>query len=273
MRKLRPRRPSAAMVIACVALVAAFNGPAIASTASTAAAKVKATFNGARIKKNSIPANRIKKNSLTGTQIKESGLGTVPNATHATNATTATNATNATNAATAALATKATTADSATTLSGLKKWHARATSSADNATLATAIAQATSVPLATIGPFTVEGRCFTSAGTLYSIILVATTEARSIFAGQTTLPGGAAASYLNPDSLELTRYVTLTTAAANAAGASPGYFSKFTAISPSGTHVIGYGNVYAKQGTLGAGDGPYGAGNVCLFEGEVQQIA
>jgi hypothetical protein len=270
MRKLRPRRPSAAMVIACVALVAAFNGPAIASTASTAAAKVKATFNGARIKKNSIPANRIKKNSLTGTQIKESGLGTVPNATHATNATTATSATNA---ATAALATKATTADSATTLSGRKTWHKSTTSSADNATLATAAAQATSVPLATVGPFTVEGRCFTSGGTLFSMILVATTEARSIFAGQTTLPGGAAASYLNPDSLEFSRYVALASAAANAAGASPGYFSHFTAISPSGTHILGYGNDYAKQGTLGAGDGPYGAGNVCLFEGEVQQIA
>jgi len=270
MRKLHPRRPSAAMVIACVALVAALNGPAIASTASTAAAKIKANFNGKRIKKNSIPANRITKNSITGTQIKESGLGTVPNATHATSATTATNATSA---ATAALATKATTADSATALAGHKTWHVKATSSADNATLATAIAQATSVPLGTIGPFTVEGRCFTSAGNLYSIILVATTEARSIFAGQTTLPGGAAASYLNPDSLELTRYVTLATAANNTAAASPGYFSKFTAISPSGTHVIGYGNVYAKQGTLGAGDGPYGAGNVCLFEGEVQQTA
>ena len=270
MRKLLRRRPSAAMVIACVALVAAFNGPAIASTASTAAAKIKANFNGKRIKKNSIPANRITKNSITGTQIKESGLGTVPNATHATNATTATSATNA---ATAALATKATTADSATTLSGLKKWHSSTTSSADNATLATAAAQATSVPLAKIGPFTVEGRCFTSAGTLYSIILVATTEARSILNGQTPLPGGATTSYLNPDSLELSRIVTVATAGANAAGVSPAFYGTFTAISPSGTHIIGYGNVYAKQGTLGAGDGPYGAGNVCLFEGEVQQNA
>jgi hypothetical protein len=89
--KLKIRRPSAAMVVALLALFVAMGGSVYAAN----------KLSGKTIIKNSLPGNRIKKNSVTGTQVKESTLGTVPSATNAASATNATNATNAVNATTA----------------------------------------------------------------------------------------------------------------------------------------------------------------------------
>lgn len=75
MRK-RFRRPSPALIIAMIALVAAAGGTVYAAS----------KIDGKSIKKHSIPGNRMKKNTLTGKQIKEKTLGTVPNAAHADNA-------------------------------------------------------------------------------------------------------------------------------------------------------------------------------------------
>jgi hypothetical protein len=75
MRLPRLRRPSPALVIALLALVAALGGTAYA---------VK-QINGATIRKRSIPGDRIRNNGLTGTQIDESRLGRVPEARNATN--------------------------------------------------------------------------------------------------------------------------------------------------------------------------------------------
>ena len=74
MRKIR--RPSPALVIALVALIAALGGSVYAAS----------HINGKTIKKHSIPGNRLKKNTLTGQQIKEKTLGTVPSAAHANSA-------------------------------------------------------------------------------------------------------------------------------------------------------------------------------------------
>ena len=90
------RRPSAALVVAMVALFAALGGTGYAA----------ATLSGRDIQKRSIPANRIVHNALGGGQINESKLGTVPAAQQALTAQTAASATNAGHA---------TSADSATT--------------------------------------------------------------------------------------------------------------------------------------------------------------
>jgi hypothetical protein len=88
------RRPSAALVVAMVALFAALGGTGYAA----------ATLSGRDIQKRSIPANRVVPNALTGNQINESKLGIVPIsqlsqlATKAQSADTATDAQNATNA-------------------------------------------------------------------------------------------------------------------------------------------------------------------------------
>jgi hypothetical protein len=100
------RRPSAALVVALVALFAALGGTGDAA----------ATLSGRDIQKRSIPANRVVPNALGGNQVDESKLGPVPvaqqaltaqtaasatDAAHATNADNATNAVNAVNAQTA----------------------------------------------------------------------------------------------------------------------------------------------------------------------------
>ena len=85
MANLRPRRPSPAMVVACLALAVSLGGTAVAAT----------TINGGLIKNRTIGAKKIKKNALTGTEIRESSLGKVPKATKADSATLAALATNA----------------------------------------------------------------------------------------------------------------------------------------------------------------------------------
>ena len=61
--KLRKLRPSAAMIVACVALIAAIGGSAYAGS--------------------KINGNDIKRNTVTGKQVDESSLGTVPKAMNA----------------------------------------------------------------------------------------------------------------------------------------------------------------------------------------------
>ncbi len=90
------RKPSAAMLVAIVALVVAASGTAVAAS--------KLVSGDSLIKKNSLSGNRLKNRSVTGAKIKLSSLGTVPSASHATSADSATNATNATNAGTATTA-------------------------------------------------------------------------------------------------------------------------------------------------------------------------
>jgi hypothetical protein len=76
------RRPSAALVVALVALFAALGGTGYAA----------ATLSGRDIQRRSIPANRVVPNALGGGQIDESRLGPVPVAQQALTAQTAQNA-------------------------------------------------------------------------------------------------------------------------------------------------------------------------------------
>ena len=92
MGQLARHRPSAAMVVATVALVVAASGTAVAAT--------NLVSGDSLIKKNSLSGNRLRNASVAGSKIKLDTLGTVPNASHASAADTATNATNATNAPT-----------------------------------------------------------------------------------------------------------------------------------------------------------------------------
>jgi hypothetical protein len=99
LQRLRPRRPSPAMLVAMIALVVAFGGSAIADSAVDLA-KSK-LINGKKIKPRTIRANRVKRDTLTGKEINESKLAVVPNANKANSATTAKTADNATTASNA----------------------------------------------------------------------------------------------------------------------------------------------------------------------------
>jgi len=103
MRLPRLRRPSPALVIAVLALLAALGGSAYAVR----------QINGSTIKKRSIPGDRIRNNALTGTQINEARLGRVNEARNATNSKFALRASAADSAA------NALNAGSASSLAGL----------------------------------------------------------------------------------------------------------------------------------------------------------
>jgi hypothetical protein len=74
MSTITKRRPSPAMVVAVIALIAALAGTAYAAQ----------TINGGAIKKQTIGGGKLKKDTLTGFQINNEKLGTVPMAKVAT---------------------------------------------------------------------------------------------------------------------------------------------------------------------------------------------
>ena len=85
------RRPSPAMVVACVALIVALSGTgyaAIKLPAKSVGAKQLKTGAVTNIKlaRRAVTGGKVARNTLTGTQIDEATLGTVRNATHAATA-------------------------------------------------------------------------------------------------------------------------------------------------------------------------------------------
>ena len=96
------KRPSASMIVACLALVMALTGSAVAAS----------MIGSAGIKDGSIKGKDVAKNTLKSGQISEGSLSKVPKAAQANNAKTADSA------ATAGSADTATQADDATTVGG-----------------------------------------------------------------------------------------------------------------------------------------------------------
>lgn len=86
----RTGRPSPAMVIAIIALIAALGGTAWAAGLKKGSVGSKQLKSGAvttgKIANNAVTGAKVAKESLTGADIKISELGTVPSATHASSA-------------------------------------------------------------------------------------------------------------------------------------------------------------------------------------------
>jgi hypothetical protein len=82
-------RPSPALVVAVVALIAALSGTAYAAlgknSVGTRQLKSKAVTSG-KIANNAVTSAKVAQNSITGADINLSALGTVPSATSATSA-------------------------------------------------------------------------------------------------------------------------------------------------------------------------------------------
>jgi hypothetical protein len=112
----RLRRPSPALVVACLALFVALGGTVLAATKIDGRTiKVKslpgnrvavASLPGNRLAPGTIPGNRLAPKSIKGAQIDTATLGQVPSADHATSADSARRADTATAAEHAADATK-----------------------------------------------------------------------------------------------------------------------------------------------------------------------
>jgi hypothetical protein len=144
------------------------------------------------IKKRSLSGDRLRNHTITGKQVNLKKLGKVPNAKQADNAT------NATHATTADSATKATSATSATTATNAVNAinAARAGSSAATDDLKTWSGTASvgqTVPLITIGPFTISAACTTVGGQPDAQTQIATSQANSALdspAGTSKTPFG-----------------------------------------------------------------------------------
>jgi hypothetical protein len=87
--KIAVSRPSPAMVVAVIALIAAFSGTAYAALGknSVGSRQLKAkSVTAGKIANNAVTAAKVAKNSLTGEDINLAALGTVPTATSAASA-------------------------------------------------------------------------------------------------------------------------------------------------------------------------------------------
>src|ERR1700742_5292594 len=87
--KISIGRPSPAMVVAIVALIAALSGSAYAAlgknSVGTRQLKAKSVTSG-KIANNAVTSAKVAQNSLTGADINLAALGTVPSATSAASA-------------------------------------------------------------------------------------------------------------------------------------------------------------------------------------------
>jgi hypothetical protein len=101
MSRIASRRPSAALVVACLALFVALGGVGYAAATIGSAAIVDNSIKSKDVRNQGLRGKDVRTNTLKGADIDESSLGQVPNAANADNAATAVNATNAANAANA----------------------------------------------------------------------------------------------------------------------------------------------------------------------------
>jgi hypothetical protein len=149
------------MVVAVVALFAALGGSAYAATKIGTKQIKNGAITAGKIKKEAVTAAKIKNGAITGAKVDLSTLGTVPNATHATTADSAGKANEAKTAESAKVADTATNFSRYFT-SGLKK---------------ASIGQ--DVTVATIGPFTLTGKCSENGADTVAEMFLTTNQAGS----------------------------------------------------------------------------------------------
>jgi hypothetical protein len=106
LERSRLRRPSPALVVACLALFVALGGTVLAATKIDGRTIKVKSLPGNRVAVASLPGNRLAPKSINGDQIDITTLGQVPSADHATSADSARRADTATAADHAADATK-----------------------------------------------------------------------------------------------------------------------------------------------------------------------
>jgi hypothetical protein len=178
MRQFPPgRRPSPAMAVAFIALLAALSGTAIAlpgkNTVDSGDLKknaVKASdiarnaVTGPKIRNGAVNGGKVQDNSLTGADINESTLGQVPSADRANAANSANTANTANSANTANRANSAADADTVVKSGGFK-----------------ALSEGESTTLFSRGPLSVVARCSASAANTLAETFIATSVDGSVF--------------------------------------------------------------------------------------------
>jgi hypothetical protein len=119
MSRIASRRPSASLVIACLALFVALGGVGYAAATIGSAAIVDNSIRSKDVRNNDLRGKDVRANTLKGADVNESSLGKVPSAATADSAATAAHATNADNATNATNASNASNASNADTVGGI----------------------------------------------------------------------------------------------------------------------------------------------------------
>jgi len=245
-------RPSASIIVACIALVFALVGSAFALPGKNSVDKndlAKGSVTAKAIKKNAVRSKAIKKNAVKTKQLAD---GAVKEAKIADGAVTGAKvADGSLNSA------KISDVEN----SGLVKASATAAAGFNAARDA-----APKHVLLQKGPLSIYGKCFTdtTGPTTYAYIYAESTVAGSaMISGYDYLPGGGD-DFLNPDTPEDDREVMPQNTGADDA---EGWRNLATLISPNGDVLEGIVSTFVKNGTGGAsGNGLYGAGDVCFFK-------
>lgn len=245
-----------ALILSIVAIFIALGGGAYAALSANSvgtkqlkknavtAKKIKANaVTGTKVASGAISTAKIQNDAVDGTKVLESSLGQVPSAASADNAA------------------KAGSLDGYQRI-GLKKLQ----SSASNPSFNAAQAAATEVPLMTFGPVTIYAKCFMVGTSLYAAHYLKTSVNGVIFDSQYDSAFGSP-SFLDIGTPEADREIFYTSTGMNNytyyTNADPTYV-----ITPDGKSYKANTALFAKQGVLPGGDGPYGPGDVCMFTGD-----
>lgn len=232
--------PSPAMIVAAIALFVALGGVGYAAVTiprnSVSSESIRdGAVRKADIRANAVDGGKVAANALTGADIRESSLGPVP---------------------------------SAVGLKSLPLVRATPTSGAD---AAAARAAAPPITLLTRGQLSIYAKCMkdVALNVVRAEVFVRTAADGAIATGGVTLDGGDGSLFLNVATPELDRRIDQETAGLNLANLST--LGSVSAVAADGTSLRALTHVAAKNGTLAgpAGQGLYGAGDVCLFGGFV----
>lgn len=263
MKRLTKLRPSPALVVALAALVAATSGAAIAlpgknsvtkndirknavtgKALATGAVKSKDVARGAigskQIKGKSIRGNRLKDKTIKAKQIADDAIGSQQVAAESLNG---------------------------SDISDYEYSQTGVVTATNGADADAARAAAPAQQLFKKGQLTVYGKCYRDEGTdqVFADVYASTTANGAILDGEEDLSGDP--EFLDTDTAEVDRALERDTSAlADAATVNE---TEFTAMAPDGTKLVGQVGTAAKNGTLPAGNGVYGAGSVCLFTAEI----
>ncbi len=240
------KRSGHATVVAYLALFLALSGGAIAVAGGT-------KINGSKLKKRSVTGKKLERHTITGTEVNLNKLGKVPSAKAADTATTAGTAN---------------VAGGLATMTAFKS--TKITSSAKGANFKAASEAAQPVQLYEDSHFSLYAKCFIdeAGAQLNGVLYIATKQNGAIFDGEEDeVSGSPDAGFLDTNTPEEFREVERETVTEDFANIQES--EDFAATAADGYSITGPFQVAVKFGTLPAGGGAYGAGDVCMFAGYV----
>jgi hypothetical protein len=267
MKAFSRTRPTPAMVVAVIALVAAMSGAAVAlpgkgdvksNDIAKAAVKSKHLIEDAvkskHVVKNAIRSQEVEGKSLKGNDLKDGAIGTKQIKDDAV-----------TSQQVEAGSLNDTDMSDYEAIGDGSFVRVTATEAASEAA---AQAAAPETELFTKGQLTIYAKCFrdTTAGATFGEIYARTSANGAILQGTDTLPA-ANATLLDTTTAEEDAEVdtqTITAADSGAVGEAENVL-----IAPDGTDLQFDSHIAVKQGTFPGGNGAFGDGNVCLFGGVV----